>query len=808
MDEVSINRDLTQDYLGTIKTLSQLVKEQKLEADEYKSIVSKFVSSWAKANLNLDLDNEQSFAVGEQGGDIRVTARAGSGKTRTLVTRAIFLVKHCKIDPKSMMLLAFNRKAAEEMLERLKDVLGNDLPHAMTFHALAYSIVHPDDEIMIDAPSNQTLTRFIQEVIDSKHEDPNSHIQIRNFMLEYFRDEWDNYVQGGYYLKIDDFLNTKRNLPTETLNGEFVKSYGERLIANTLFEYGVEYKYEKNFFWNGSNYRPDFTIELPQGGVVIEYFGMSGNVDYDENSSDKRRFWQTQQGWKLVERKQSDINQNGNDTFRSNLIEELDRLGVKTSKLSEEEIWEKIRKRAIGNFDRLSKQFIGMARKKQMTALDLDASIKSHKADTKAEKQFLHLQSSIYREYLLKLTERGVDDFDGILQKAINGMQEGRTNFSRKKGGQFGNIENLRYVFVDEFQDMSPLFYSLLLGIRANSELAEFFCVGDNWQAINSFAGSDLTYFNHFGEYFRNHKSLEILTNYRSPQSVVELGNGIMDDRGEPSVAHRSDKGSVQFLDLKRSAISSLEADNHKGDLITPVLIRIASASLSRGQNVVILCRRNSIPYYVQYRPEDKQKSDGLEKYLEHVRRYLPEGDQERITISTAHGYKGLENDSVVIIDVMEGSYPLIHQFWRYLRVFGTDIENVISEERRLFYVAATRATESVVLITNSDQKSQFIGELEKVLDIKQVELSAFPPVDRIDSNQVLIRVFNCFAVKDELKREGFKWDPTSKAWFRRVASQSFRPDEYMKRPWNTGEVSIKVFASDMSIIWKSGINT
>lgn len=108
-----------------------------LNRDEYNDIKNRFVQSWAKRELDLSLDIEQAAAIASTNGNIQVIARAGSGKTRTLVTRAIFLQKHCQISPHELLLLAFNKKAAQEMKERLAQTLGDNLPHVMTFHALA-----------------------------------------------------------------------------------------------------------------------------------------------------------------------------------------------------------------------------------------------------------------------------------------------------------------------------------------------------------------------------------------------------------------------------------------------------------------------------------------------------------------------------------------------------------------------------------------------------------------------------------------------------------------------------------------------
>ena len=94
---------------------------------------------------------EQAKAIATVSPKTLVTARAGSGKTRTIVNRAIFLFSKCGIDPSEMVLLAFNRKAAAELKERLLEFAPEfEKCHIMTFHALAYALVHPEEDLITD----------------------------------------------------------------------------------------------------------------------------------------------------------------------------------------------------------------------------------------------------------------------------------------------------------------------------------------------------------------------------------------------------------------------------------------------------------------------------------------------------------------------------------------------------------------------------------------------------------------------------------------------------------------------------------
>src|SRR5699024_4477064 len=114
--------------------------------------------------------------------------------------------------------------------------------------------------------------------------------------------------------------------------------------------------------------------------------------------------------------------------------------------------------------------------------------------------------------------------------------------------------------------------------------------------------------------------------------------------------------------------------------------------------------RRNGLPWNVAV--GDHRIPDRLNRFLAHLRNFLPEQDRERVTISTAHGFKGLESPAVIVLDALAGEYPLIHPSWVFLRVFGHSPEVIEAEERRLFYVAMTRASRSLALVTDANRPS------------------------------------------------------------------------------------------------------
>lgn len=795
------------DFLSADEQLQADPDREALSDAEYLELKSRFARAWAQRELQQTLDEEQGAAVASTGGDIKVVARAGAGKTRTLVTRALFFQRHCGVAPDELLLLAFNAAAAQEMRGRLEEVLGRELPHVMTFHALAYALVHPEEELVFDEPSAGSLglSREIQRVIDEHLQSERYRPLIRDLMLMHFREDWERIVEGGFHLAIDELIAYRSSLPRETLRGEYVKSFGERLIANTLFENDIDYRYERNFRWSGVNYKPDFTIPVTdRRGVVIEYFGLRDDPDYDKMSQEKRRFWARRAEWTFLEFSPEDIRSNGVEAFANLLLERLARAGVEGGRLSEEEIWQRIRRRAVDRFTGAMRSFVGRCRKRNLTSEALQDAIGRHVPITEAEGLFLTVGASVHSEYLRRLATHHQDDFDGLMWRAVDCVRQGRSRFVRDKGRERGDLKRIRFVLIDEFQDFSGMFDALAQGIRALSPRTEFFCVGDDWQAINGFAGSDLRFFEDFAAHFRDTTTLHVSTNYRSPPEVVRVGNALMAGKGKPANAQRSDCGYVRTARLGEFAPTASEQARHNGDEATPALLRLVRRLLDDGRDVVMLSRRNGVPWFVSYAPGLRSELDGLQRFAEHVRSFLPADDRGRVTASTAHKYKGLENEAVIVLDADEGCYPLVHPNWVFLRVFGDSVAGIEAEERRLFYVALTRSRHSLVVLSDhKDRESQYLSDIRSQTTMDALDWPTLPPMPSLDGARVEVRVSFPYdtLLNERLKNLRYRWNDPGKFWCRSTMAEDFDFDALCGQPWVRTGVCIEVYSEDGDLL-------
>jgi DNA helicase-4 len=706
-----------------------------------------FARDWASRHTCANLDLEQAAAIGSVHENVLVTARAGSGKTRTLVTRAAFLVKHCRVSPNELLLLVFNKKAAEEMRGRLQK-MGCDVPHAMTFHALAYAIVHPKEALLYDSPDDTqpALSRAFQRVLNEFMEQDRFCEDIRSVMLGHFRADWDMLVRAGLTLSREEGLAFRRHLRRETLKGDYVKSFGEKAIANFLFEHDIPYEYEWIHWLKGRIYRPDFTIPQGQQGIVIEYFGLTGDPDYDEEADTKREYWRGKPEWRFIEMMPADLHR-GISHFHDALSSRLETCGISCRRLSEEEIWNKIRDRSITKFAEMTQTFVERCRSAGLPPAALEDRIARHKSLSEVEATFLRMAAAVFRAYLARNSAVGEEDFCGLIERAAAKIEDGEKIFNRKSGR--GDLSKMRFALVDEFQDFSPLFLRMLQAARRHNPKMQVFCVGDDWQAINAFAGSDLQYFERFDEHFTPMVRLPITTNYRSAPCVVELGNLLMRGRGIKARPGKDHAGHILIADLSRFEPSAIEREMYGNTVITPVVRRILFKALDGDGRVALLRRRNF---------------KGKDARLPHIwKKGLLDAQKERVSISTSHGYKGLEAETVVILDVVQRSYPLIHPNWVFTRVLGDSVQKLIGDERRLFYVACTRAVNTLILITESDRESDFLSEIKGTCAMLQWQ--DFPPVESSGSRWIVkvgnrsgLRSSPTFDVKNDLVAHGFKF--------------------------------------------------
>jgi len=274
---------------------------------------------------------------------------------------------------------------------------------------------------------------------------------------------------------------------------------------------------------------------------------------------------------------------------------------------------------------------------------------------------------------------------------------------------------------------------------------------------------------------------------------------------GNPSRAHVDDIGVVEVADLAMFSPSNSEKRRFQGDEITPAVLRLVYRSICDGNDIAILARRNGLPYFFVSR--SKSSPSGLPAFEGSLRSSSSLDDHHRIEVSTAHSFKGLEKHKVIVIDAVDRSYPLIHPNWIFSRLFGDDLAEVVSAERRLFYVALTRAVGELVIVTDNRRPSEFLTQLLNRADIDELKWDDYEPAP-VSSSELYICLTNrpdsgyadggTHPVKDQIKACGYRWySGTESCWRKSVPLKSFRLDAIQKEPWTNAAVAVDVFIVD-----------
>jgi DNA helicase-4 len=275
--------------------------------------------------------------------------------------------------------------------------------------------------------------------------------------------------------------------------------------------------------------------------------------------------------------------------------------------------------------------------------------------------------------YEVKLREARLLDATSVLQAAAWTLEKEIESGLIKPS----DAHEVDWIFIDEFQDVSLPYMRLVSAVRRINVMANVQGVGDDWQAINGFAGADLEYFTNAEEHLENPELLDLLRNRRSGSDIVSWGNNVMVGAGHPDAPAIPHNGNGQG-EINRAKISSSR------DLRVSAQ-RLAKLVDPKMDSVALIARKWKVGNHT------------LHKFRDLVQHYLKEsGYKIRVTGITAHGSKGLEYDQVLLLD--DGSFPLEHPSRPILEGLIPEA-HYLREEACLKHVAGTRARKRLDIV-------------------------------------------------------------------------------------------------------------
>jgi DNA helicase IV len=369
---------------------------------------------------------------------------------------------------------------------------------------------------------------------------------------------------------------------------------------------------------------------------------------------------------------------------------------------------------------------------------DVQRLLKAYQPKDEREGIFLDLAIRVYMEYEQALSRQRKIDFDDLMMRAIDKVHESRGECTISLGSSKSRnirMNDLRWILIDEYQDFSELFYRLILAIKQHNPQVQLFCVGDDWQAINGFAGSDLRFFHGFKDWLRDGQVAYLLTNFRSQAEIIRNGNALMQGLGKPGGYLPQNSGGEATIDYMDAVWIEMRNHDAATDQKTEderfLITEDGANGKEKKYSRIVASKYLKKCYEIITNPESQGKSVAIlsrTNWIDGVRLadfkkrliacFSPAdlvafGDPKAtIDVQTAHKYKGLEADLVIILGACNGSFPLLHPDNALFEIFGKTLQDAFEEERRLFYVALTRAKSSLYILTEKGRESVFLKQL------------------------------------------------------------------------------------------------
>lgn len=638
------------------------------------------------------LTDEQRRAVVVDEDHNLVVAAAGSGKTSVIVAKAGWLLRKGYRRPSELLLLAFAKDAQKEMEERVRrrlDIGESNGLTVRTFHSLGMSIIGAVEgkrpALAKVADDVKALFDLLKRIIADLLVDPKFATIMRTWFQDHFapyKSEHDFRTQGEYW----DYIRTNE---IRSLKGDKVKSFEECEIANFLWINGVPYEYEHPYEHDTATserrpYQPDFY--LPDARIYIEHFALnqSGNTppfipqEAYLRSMDWKRRLHAEHGAVLIE---TFSHEKAAGKLIENLAAKLASHSVALSPLPPAEVFTVLEEQGrIDPFTQLVATFLNHYKGVQLSAEDV-ARRAADAPDRPRAKAFLAVFEAIFERYQDSLTDQRQMDFHDMINRATEHVESGRYRSG------FG------YILVDEFQDISRGRARLLKALLDQSPTTQLFSVGDDWQAIYRFAGSDIAIMREFRERFGETERTDLETTFRCADRISGVATEFV--LHNPAQI-RKDVSSVRQANGPCVHVGLPSEDC--SDLLKDTLEEIADDAARRDEKSAVLL----LGRYRHTRPKNMTQ-------LEHAYAGL------QLSYKTVHGSKGLEADYVVVLDLCSGKYgfpaeitddPLLDL------VLAVPEKYPHAEERRLFYVAITRAKRAVYLLADDGPPSPFVEEL------------------------------------------------------------------------------------------------
>lgn len=655
--------------------------------------------------LKYPLDKQQRRSIVSEEENCLVVSSAGSGKTSSIVGKVKYLTEIKKINPQNILLISYTNKAAAELTERM----GIAGLRGYTFHKLALDIIGQTtgQKPSIYENTDALFVKIYHELLNDK--------KFKKSVIEYFIDyqtpekEWEKRKnERRQQLSEQKEVRLKATFPDMDGKTVYVRSEQEQKICFALSSLSVKFRYEEPYEHPlvdemHSQYKPDFSIYFEQGGetkrIYLEHFGVDehglvpiwfakdrgitykeANQKYNDGITWKKAAHE-KFSTKLLTTSSADFHYSD---IREKLKTLLEKADVSIQEKTDAELYDMVlppNSKHEKAFIRLVVTFVTLI-KSSCKSVDEVLRQTKNAGDERSTFIIKNIFQPVYKRYIEELANINQIDFtDAILQA---------TDICRSS-----HPVKYDYIIVDEFQDISVDRYNFLKVLREGNPPPKLYCVGDDWQSIYRFSGSDMALFNQFSDYFGQTEINKIETTYRFGEPLVSLSSQFI-QRNEAQIKKNIHpfnpqvKTELQFCDYERR-----DYCNVIGQLV---------ASIPLDKSVFLLGRYSFDDYYLSF----------MYKSVKEGNRFFYIIGDRKIEFLTVHKSKGLEADYVIILQCNKDTYgfpSLVSDDPVLNYVLTKSDQYPYGEERRLFYVAITRAKVKTYILYDRRFPSVFVDE-------------------------------------------------------------------------------------------------
>ncbi|WP_316757687.1 UvrD-helicase domain-containing protein [Pedobacter aquatilis] len=650
------------------------------------------------------LSDEQMRAVVCDEDNNLVIAGAGTGKTTTISAKIAYILEKNLARPEELLVISFTNSAVEEMFDRTCNFLKDDeMARHITFKTfnsfgnMVTRYCNPQPKKIAFDGKDYRAKSFLQEAFDRLFiQDSDFQQKAINFIAFFSRPPRDEFQ----FKTESDYVKHEQSFRNFTLNGLECKSMEEVMVANFLYLHQVEFEYESFYPMDAADRNPDFghyqpDFYLPDYGLYHEHYGIDENGNVPDYFGFKPPFrsateqYHSGMQWKTNIHKKYQTRliktysfQNRKSTLLKALKIQLEENGVALNKRPPGEILSKVK-----NLDDYE-DFMGLV----YTFLNLmksnNASVEQLKAKAKDQrfKVFLGVFAPLYQAYQIELKRTKSIDYNDMVNLASSHIGK----------GEFKKV--YKYILVDEFQDMSLGRYNLLKALKSANSEAKLYAVGDDWQSIFRFTGSDISIITEFSKHFGATAENGVLQTYRFNDEILDLSSGFIQSNPAQLKKRLSSPYKSTLPAFELVPLSTFGNKTHRAlqkfDCLNALIKKIAQ---NHSKGTIFLIGR-----YHHNAPPD----------LRELQRANP---NLKIAYHTAHACKGLTCDVSILLDLNAGVFgfpsemaddPILSNLLHE----GETFEN--AEERRLFYVALTRARHQVYLLHTPHNQSKFLKEI------------------------------------------------------------------------------------------------